>query len=74
MHIKVKVTPDSKKERVIKESDISYKIQVKEPAERNMANTRVRQLLADELGLQKGKVKIISGHRSLSKMFSVETD
>lgn len=71
MYIKVKTTPDAKKEKVEKETEEVYRIQVKEPAANNLANTRVRQLLARSLGLKEGAVKLISGHRSPNKKFEV---
>lgn len=74
MQIKVKVIPDSKKEVVKKESDTTYRIMVKEPAERNQANLRIKELLLTELGLKKGQLRMISGHRSTSKIFSIEVN
>lgn len=74
MQIKVKVIPDSKKEVVKKESDTTYRIMVKEPTERNQANIRIKDLLLAELGLKKGQLRMISGHRSTSKVFSIEVN
>lgn len=71
MYIKVRATPDAKKEKVEKETETVYRIQVREPAKRNLANNRIRELLASEFGLVKGKVQIVSGHRSPSKVFDV---
>lgn len=71
MYIKVKVTPNAKRERLTKETDTLYRIEVREPAERNLANDRVRAALAAALGLQKGQVRLVSGHRSPSKVFDV---
>jgi uncharacterized protein YggU (UPF0235/DUF167 family) len=39
-----------------------------------MANVRVRELLAAHFGVPAGKVRLIAGHHSHSKIFSVETD
>lgn len=74
MYIKVHVVADAKNEKVVRESETTYHIEVKEPRERNLANNRIRELLCREFGLDKGKVRLISGHRSLSKVFSVETE
>ncbi len=74
MYIKVKVTPDAKKEKLTKETDTLYRIQVREPAERNLANDRAREMLAAALGLKKGQVRLVSGHRSPSKVFDVLLD
>lgn len=74
MYVKVHVTPKAKKEKVLKESDTVYRIMVKEPAEQNLANRRTRELLANELGIQKGKLRLISGHRSPVKVFSINSE
>lgn len=72
MQIKVYVLPDSRKESFLKESENVYRINVREPAANNQANLRVRELLAERLGLNAGKVKLISGHRSPTKKFDVQ--
>lgn len=74
MYIKVHVIPDSRKEKVVKDNETTYRIQVKEPAERNMANTRIREILCAEFGLEKGKVRMITGHHSGAKIFDVELE
>ncbi len=71
MYVKVHATPGAKKEKVDKKDDITYDIFVKEPAERNLANNRIRELLCIEYGLDKGEVKMVSGHRSRSKIFDI---
>lgn len=74
MYIKVFVTPKSKRESVRKVSDTKLKMTVKEPAEQNAANRRVLELVATHYCVPVSKVRIISGHHSPSKMFSVDTD
>ena len=71
MYIKVKVVAGAKKEQVVKNSPNSYSISVREPAERNLANGRVIELVALEMGIPKGKIRIVSGHHSPSKILSV---
>lgn len=71
MYLKVRVTAGSKKETLEKTKDDTYKISVKQPAERNMANNRIRELLAENLSLPIEKVRLISGHTSPSKIFSI---
>ncbi len=72
MFLKVFVTPDAKKERV-EEKEGMLLIAVKEPAERNQANKRVRELVATRFCIPVAKVRIISGHRSRGKMLSITT-
>ncbi len=71
MYIKVHVMPSAKREELVRESTDHFRITVKEPAERNLANTRVRELLAREFTVPLGSVRLISGHRSPSKIFSL---
>ncbi len=72
MYIKVKVTAGAKKETIEKVNDDHYKISVKQRAERNMANDRVIEMLADIFNVNIKQVRIINGHHSPSKMFSIE--
>lgn len=72
MYLKVFVTPGARKEAVEEVGD-TLRIAVREPAEQNRANMRVRELVALRLGLPFGKVRILTGHRSRSKMMSIDT-
>jgi uncharacterized protein YggU (UPF0235/DUF167 family) len=74
MYVRVAVTPSAKKEKVTKISDTRFEMQVKEPAERNLANRRVRMLLAETLGVPEGKVQMVTGHRSSVKMFDIDVN
>lgn len=74
MYIKVKVTPLSKRECIERISDDTFAVCVKEPPERNLANRRIVEVMAEELGVVVGKVRIISGHHSKSKILSVDVE
>jgi uncharacterized protein (TIGR00251 family) len=74
MYIKVRVFPKSKKEEIKKVSENRFEIKVKEKAERNMANNRIIEIISDEFGVSRGKVKIVNGHQSPSKMLSVDIE
>jgi uncharacterized protein YggU (UPF0235/DUF167 family) len=71
MYIKVHATANAKKERIEKQSPNVFNITVREPRERNLANRRIQELLARELGIKQSGVRLISGHRSASKIFDV---
>ncbi|MBI3020189.1 MAG: DUF167 domain-containing protein [Parcubacteria group bacterium] len=83
MYVKVFVTPRAKKERV-EEAPASatgsgagnkkgvLKISVKEPAQRNLANTRVRELVARRFKVPLAAVRVLSGHRSPHKLLSID--
>ncbi|MCB9810847.1 MAG: DUF167 domain-containing protein [Candidatus Nomurabacteria bacterium] len=72
MYVKVRVTPKAKKETVEKTGELVYEMAVKAPAERNLANQRVRELLAENLGVSVKAVRIVSGHHSGNKIFDVK--
>lgn len=72
MYIKIRVQTGSKKELFEKESPDHFVVSVKEKAERNLANRRVVLLVARHFNIPTGKVKIISGHHSPSKILSVD--
>jgi uncharacterized protein (TIGR00251 family) len=69
MFIHVKVTPSAKKEVVTKKSKDHFVISVKEPAERNLANKRILEIMSELFGTN--SVRIINGHNSPSKLLSV---
>jgi uncharacterized protein YggU (UPF0235/DUF167 family) len=71
MYIKVKVEAGAKKEEVEKLAADSYKVAVKEPAERNLANKRVIELIAREYKVPTSGMHILHGHHAPSKLLSV---
>ena len=72
MYIKVRVATGVKKEAWKEISVDTFEASVKEPAERNLANTRVKELAADHFKVSVGKVRIVSGHHSPSKILSID--
>ncbi len=48
MYVKAHVFPGMKREECVREGTV-FRISVREPAQRNLANTRVRELIAREL-------------------------
>jgi hypothetical protein len=71
MYIKVRVTAGAKKESFEKKTDDHFVVSVKEPAQMNRANKQVIALLADHFGVPVGKVHLVSGHHSPSKIFDI---
>jgi len=72
MRIRVKVKPRSKKEGVRELEEGFFEVRVKEPPEGGKANERVRELVAEHLGVPKSKVKIVRGFASKEKVLDVE--
>lgn len=74
MYIRVEVYPGTKKERVSEVGENRLEIWVKAPAERNLANQRAREILADKYQKSLAKVRIVSGHHSPRKIFSIDDE
>jgi uncharacterized protein YggU (UPF0235/DUF167 family) len=74
MYVKVNVVAGAKKEAFVEKGDNSFVAQVKEPAERNLANKRVIELISSHYSVSENRVRIINGHHHSSKLFSVEID
>ena len=72
MYIHAKVMAKARKESLKETKQGYFSISVKEKAENNMANVRVVELLAEHFGVPISKIRIINGHHSPSKLFSVE--
>ncbi len=71
MYIRVHVITGAKRELVKAEKPDVLNISVKEPAEQNRANIRVRELVALRYGILPKDVRIISGHHHPSKIFLI---
>lgn len=67
--IKVRVSPNSSEEKVIKKGDAEYLIKVKEKAENNKANKRVFKILS--LIFQKKRIELIKGSKKRNKIFKI---
>jgi uncharacterized protein YggU (UPF0235/DUF167 family) len=74
MYVRVHAYPGAKKEKVTSKKDSVFEISVKEPAERNLANKRIRQILAEFFSVPVTQVTMLTGHQSSSKMFSIENE
>jgi uncharacterized protein (TIGR00251 family) len=71
MYVRVRVSPGAKRESFIQVDEKTFSASVKEPAEQNRANDRVRELVADHFRMKAGRIKLISGHRSPQKVFDI---
>ena len=72
MYIKIRVIAGAKKEIITQESADHYKISIREPAERNLANSRILEIFRTKFPDR--SVKIISGHHSPSKLLAIDDD
>ena len=73
LHVRVRVTPGAKKESFTQsEENNIFLAAVRAPAERNEANDRVRTLVARFFGVPLSAARMLSGHRSIQKMFLIK--
>jgi uncharacterized protein (TIGR00251 family) len=68
--IRVRVTPNSKIEEVVKEGD-TFLVRVREPAKEGKANRAVIKLLADYFGVPQRQIAISSGFSSRNKVIDI---
>lgn len=71
MLIKVRAFPLSREDKVVRKDKESFDVFVRAEAERNMANKRIIELLAEYFNLPQPKVKMIKGFRGPSKIFDI---
>jgi uncharacterized protein YggU (UPF0235/DUF167 family) len=69
-HIRVKVRAGERKESFV-EKATHFEITVKEPAQENQANDRVRALIARHFKIPVSKVRFVSGQRSPNKRLEI---
>lgn len=69
MYLKLRVIAEAKEERVEKMSDDHWNVWVRQKAERNLANSRVVEIVRE--GFPGTSIKIVSGHHSPSKIVSI---
>ena len=72
MYVKVNVTPGARQEIFTEKKPGYFDAKIKEKAERNMANDRVIELVAEFYKVSKNKVRIINGHQHPSKLLVVD--
>ena len=71
MLVKVKVFPNSKTEKIIKKTEDSFEVRVKEKAEKGRANQRARELLSKYFNVSEQKVKLVKGFKQRNKIFEI---
>ena len=69
MLIKIKAFPGSKKEEIIKKSDDSFEVKIKEKAEKGRANKKIMEILASYFKTK--KIKLIKGGKTKNKIIKI---
>ncbi len=72
MYIHVKAKTGAKREEVKELKKDHFEVSVREPAEHNLANKRIIELIAIYFDISPNKARIINGHHSPSKLLSIE--
>lgn len=71
MYLEIKVAPNAKTEKCIRQKDGTYSLSVKERAHNGKANERACELLAQTLRVPKNKIRIKTGSRGRNKLVEV---
>lgn len=74
MYIHLKITTGAKKEDFKQKDKNHFIVSVREPAERNLANTRILEMVALHFNVPKSYVRIINGHHSPTKLLSIKDE
>jgi uncharacterized protein (TIGR00251 family) len=74
MQKKVKVTPNSKLQKIEEEADGSLTVRLKSPPVDGKANEELVKLLAEKFHVPKSYIKIKSGFSSRHKVIEIDTD
>jgi len=72
MLIKVKVFPNSKKEEIIKKTEDSFEVRVREKPIRGLANKAVTNALSLYFKIPASKLRLIKGFRERNKLFEIK--
>lgn len=70
-YVRVTTFPDAKRERVMEIGKDTFEIYVREAPLHNMANRRVRTLVAGMYGVPEVQVQIVTGHKSRTKRLMI---
>jgi uncharacterized protein YggU (UPF0235/DUF167 family) len=69
--IKLRVHPDAKKDAVERRAADHFDVWTRKPAERGLANAAVLTLMGRELGIPAGRIRLVKGAQSPSKIIEV---
>jgi uncharacterized protein (TIGR00251 family) len=67
MLIKVKFTPNSKKDEIVKKKDDEFEVKVKEKAEEGRANRAVIKVLDNYFKIDESKIRLVKGFKERKK-------
>ncbi len=73
MEIRVKVTPNTRKESRVEGKDGRLIITLREPREEGRANARLIAVIAQHFSVPENRVRIIRGHQQSTKVLSISS-
>jgi len=71
MLIKLRVHPEAKKDAVERRAADHYDVWTRQPPERGRANAAVLALMGKALGIPAGRIRLVKGAQSPSKIIEV---
>jgi uncharacterized protein YggU (UPF0235/DUF167 family) len=71
MYIKVEVNTKAKKDKIEQKGEDRFEVWIKEKPERNLANQKVKEMLALYFDILPSKVRIINGHHKSHKLLNI---
>ncbi len=71
MYIKVKVNAAAKKDALVQKAQDSFEVWTKAKARGGLANAAVKRQIAQYLGVEPQKLRLIKGAQSPSKIFLI---
>jgi uncharacterized protein (TIGR00251 family) len=71
MEVRVKVTPNARRESVTEGKDGRLIISLRAPREGGQANARLIEVLAEHFGVSTDRVRIMRGHQQSAKIVSI---
>jgi hypothetical protein len=74
MLVKIKVFPSSKNREIIKKSEDSFDIKVKEKPKNNEANLAVFEVLAEYFHIKHSQILLIKGAKERNKIFEIKIE
>jgi len=71
MLIRVKVFPNSKREGIIKKSNDSFEVKIKEKPIKGLANRAVINILSLYFKVSTSEIRLVKGFRQRNKIFEI---
>ena len=72
MLVKVKAFPNSKKREIIKKSEDSFEVKVKEKPKNNEANLAIFEVLEEYFNVGRSQIRLIKGAKEKNKIFDIK--